>query len=612
MPNPEARLLELLANDASPAELSAVGADPTARDHALRIRSAAERRKRREAELTALVETARELTSTADTDSVLTAIVRRARALIGSDLAYLSFVDSEQGHTSMRAADGVLSATLMNVKWEPGEGMGGMVAETRKPYWTADYINDPRFRHARSIDGAVDDEGIVAICATPLTVGDDLVGVLFAADRSPRPYSHDEVALLGSFAALAAVSLVQAQQRTDTARALDALSEAHETVRRQAEGVERAAAAHDRFVEVILGGGGTDDITGAMVSLLGGWAVLVDDEGRARSTSGPAPQQDSPEVAEAMTLAHDITRLTRVRNNTWAVPVTGGQQLLGHLVIGSHAELDSSDQRTIERAAVVTALVLLFERSQAETRQQLRTDLVSDLVRQRGDEESRAEAVRQHGFDPSQPYCLLVARSDATTPRRSLVLSVAAALGDAALVGEANGDIVSLVHSDDPAAAAKDLAGRLSRRTRVTVGAAGPITGVSQVAVAHDEASRTVAALLALGHEGTGGAADDLGFAGLIVGSAPDVRAYVQTVLGPVLAYDAQRGTDLMETLDAYFAAGSSPRHTATALHVHVNTVAQRLDRVSTLIGPDWQQPQRALEVQLALRLRHLTAASGR
>ncbi|MCE1177502.1 MAG: helix-turn-helix domain-containing protein [Micrococcales bacterium] len=612
MPNPEARLLELLANDASPAELSAVGADPTARDHALRIRSAAERRKRREAELTALVETARELTSTTDTDSVLTAIVRRARALIGSDLAYLSFVDSEQGHTSMRAADGVVSATLMNVRWEPGEGMGGLVAESRKPYWTADYINDPRFRHARSIDGAVDDEGIVAICATPLTVGEDLVGVLFAADRSPRPYSHDEVALLGSFAALAAVSLVQAQQRTDTARALSALSEAHQTVRRQADGVERAAAAHDRFVAVILGGGGVDDITGALVSLLGGWAVLVDDEGRARSTSGPAPQQDSAEMTAALTLAHDISRLTQVGEGTWAVPVTGGQQFLGHLVIGSHAELDSSDQRTIERAAVVTALVLLFERSQAETRQQLRTDLVSDLVRQRGDEESRAEAVRQHGFDPSAPYCVLVARSDATTPRRSLVLSVAAALGDASLVGEANGDIVSLVHSDDPAAAARELAGRLSRRARVTVGGSGPVTGVSQVANAHDEATRTVAALLALGHEGSGGAADDLGFAGLIVGSAPDVRAYVQAVLGPVLAYDAQRGTDLMETLDSYFAAGSSPRHTATALHVHVNTVAQRLDRVSTLIGPDWQQPQRALEVQLALRLRHLTAASGR
>jgi len=41
-------------------------------------------------------------------------------------------------------------------------------------------------------------------------------------------------------------------------------------------------------------------------------------------------------------------------------------------------------------------------------------------------------------------------------------------------------------------------------------------------------------------------------------------------------------------------------------LHVHVNTVTQRLDRVGQLLGPQWQRPERALEVQLALRLHRL------
>jgi DNA-binding PucR family transcriptional regulator len=37
-----------------------------------------------------------------------------------------------------------------------------------------------------------------------------------------------------------------------------------------------------------------------------------------------------------------------------------------------------------------------------------------------------------------------------------------------------------------------------------------------------------------------------------------------------------------------------------------VNTVAQRLERVGRLLGPDWQTPARALEIQLALRLHRL------
>ncbi|MER5812750.1 helix-turn-helix domain-containing protein, partial [Streptomyces sp. NPDC002033] len=29
------------------------------------------------------------------------------------------------------------------------------------------------------------------------------------------------------------------------------------------------------------------------------------------------------------------------------------------------------------------------------------------------------------------------------------------------------------------------------------------------------------------------------------------------------------------------------------ALHVHVNTVVQRLERIGRLLGPDWQDPGR-------------------
>jgi DNA-binding PucR family transcriptional regulator len=68
----------------------------------------------------------------------------------------------------------------------------------------------------------------------------------------------------------------------------------------------------------------------------------------------------------------------------------------------------------------------------------------------------------------------------------------------------------------------------------------------------------------------------------------------------------ARRGTDLAGTLSAWFAAGGSHRHAAEALHVHVNTVVQRLERVGSLLGAGWGEPERALEVQLALRLHRL------
>lgn len=81
---------------------------------------------------------------------------------------------------------------------------------------------------------------------------------------------------------------------------------------------------------------------------------------------------------------------------------------------------------------------------------------------------------------------------------------------------------------------------------------------------------------------------------------------FVRSVLGPVVDYDARRGTALADTLAAYFGTGASPSRTAEAMHIHVNTVTQRLDRIARLLGEGWSEPERALEIQLALRLHRL------
>ena len=101
-----------------------------------------------------------------------------------------------------------------------------------------------------------------------------------------------------------------------------------------------------------------------------------------------------------------------------------------------------------------------------------------------------------------------------------------------------------------------------------------------------------------------------LGLARLLLGQngPEELDAFIESQVGPVLAYDERRGTELVGTLEAWFAAGARPAETAKRLHVHPNTVAQRLDRIGTLLGDDWRDPARGLDVQLALRLCRLRA----
>ncbi|MGH3463974.1 MAG: GAF domain-containing protein, partial [Kribbellaceae bacterium] len=207
-------LLRLLADDAPAADVTRAAeqlaaddpvAGATARDLAVRVRASMDASKRREAELSALVDVARELASVRDPGGVLDTIVHRARTLVGTDVAYLTLYDEARGDTYMRATDGSVSAAFQQLRLPLGAGLGGLVAETRTPYWTDDYPSDERFRHTTMIDSAVGEEGLVAICGTPLIVDGSFVGVLFASNRTKRPFSRDELSLLGSLAALASV-----------------------------------------------------------------------------------------------------------------------------------------------------------------------------------------------------------------------------------------------------------------------------------------------------------------------------------------------------------------------------------------------------------------------
>ncbi|MET9857599.1 helix-turn-helix domain-containing protein, partial [Streptomyces sp. NPDC006450] len=159
---------------------------------------------------------------------------------------------------------------------------------------------------------------------------------------------------------------------------------------------------------------------------------------------------------------------------------------------------------------------------------------------------------------------------------------------------------------------ARSLAAELGQAvgTPVTVGSAGPAGDPGGLPGVYAEALRCLRALHALGHTGHGAALPDLGFVGLLLGDHGDVGGYVDQVLGPVIDYDAQRGTELVRTLQAYYVHGASLSKAKDALHIHVNTVVQRLDRIRRLLGEDWNSPARALELQLALRL-HLLANSG-
>ncbi|OEU87469.1 diguanylate phosphodiesterase [Streptomyces abyssalis] len=597
---------------ASPGELAAL---ESGKLQALRIRAELEGRRRREAELTALIETVHDLAGLRDLDDVLRAIVQRARSLLGTEVAYMTLTDHERGDTYMRVTEGSVSARFQQVRLGMGEGLGGLVAQTARPYVTDNYPADERFRHTGAIDAAVGEEGLIAILGVPLLLGGrDVIGVLYAADRRARVFEREQIALLGSFAAHAAVAIDTARLLSETRDAMAELETANETM-------ERASDVHDRLTELVLRGGDVTDVAAAVSEVLAGRVEFVE----------PATASARPAVERSRSAGYAMRD-----GGTWVTAVSAGGELLGALVLHGHPALDPVDQRTFERAAMVTSLLLLARRSAGEAEQRVRGELLDDLLDSTSHDPRllRDRAARLQA-DLDAPHVLLSARLEGhpeweknaggekeESLGRQRLWAAASHLAATrhGLAAARDGGIVLLLPlpaGGTPSGTAQDIAPQLghSAGAPVTVGASAPVPAPAAVsgavAAAYPEARRCVDALRLLGRSGQGAAAEDFGFIGMLLTDSRDVGSFVRRTLGPVLDYDARRGTDLVATMDAYFACGMSPARAKDELHVHVNTVAQRLERVARLLGDDWQSPERALETQLALRLNRLAGAVG-
>jgi DNA-binding PucR family transcriptional regulator len=621
-----AAFLELLAREAATVEFEgplvaarAAGAPPEqlaeleeAKVLALRVRGLLERRRQREMELSGLYDTASDLAGLRDLDAVLRAIVHRARHLLSTDIAYMTLNDDEQGDTYMRVTDGSVSARFQKLRLPMGTGLGGLVAQSGTPYATADYFSDTRFRHLGEIDEGVREEGLVAILGVPLRLGSRVIGVLYAANRSARPFAREEVALLGSLGAHAAVAIDTARLLMETQAALRELSAANETIQAHSVSVERAAAAHDRMTGLVLRGGGVEDVAAAVTEVLGGDLLVLDAQGRPVAMVGDVEEPAPEAIAASRAGGHAVRR-----GDSWVAAVVAGAEDLGALVLRPARQLVDADQQILERAALVTALLLLFRRTAAEAEGRVRGELLDDLLaRPSRDLAGLRDRARRLGLDLEAPQILVTVAAEAPVAR---VLSwagtyVAARSG---LAGARDGRVLLMLPGNDPGAAARAVVKELSRMLGrpVTAGAGGPATGPEELAEASQEAERCIAALVALGRTGEGASSADLGFVGLLLGAVneqgqSDVQRFISSAIGPVIEYDSRRGTTLVATLEAYFGSGGSLARAGERLHVHVNTVTQRLDRVAQLLGPDWQQPQRSLEIQLALRLHRLRASS--
>ncbi|MQA13514.1 MAG: GAF domain-containing protein [Pseudonocardiaceae bacterium] len=580
-----------------------------------RIRAHLSRAERRRNELAALFASSRELAEQREVGPLLRRLTRRAHDLLGADLTWLAEIDPGSGELVVKTTTGTVSSELEGVRVQPGLGMAWFVAAHRRAHSTTQYHVDPGFPHDDGADRALAAEGVVSALAVPLVTGEDVIGTLFVAVRHEAEFQVDQVTLLTAFADHAAVILQGARLLTQARDLADEAEDSRRQLSRHVAAMERAHANHAELTDCVLRGEDAVQVAATLGRAMKRHVMILDDE---RAPYGEShvgfPGEDSwrhPAVDGALTESRRTGRFVPISSPQVAgvVAVVAGGTFLGALLIAHDTSaLGPVEHKTIEDAARIMALLRLKQDALADAEERVRGELLGDLVdSEAADLDELRRRARARGTNLDELRRIFVLSVDSGR-RREAIRAVNSLAEGPALVAEHAGAVVMALGKSNPLDVRR-IWERVRTRldTEVLVVEAPTAATCCEVPVRYREARGCLALLPALGVTDAGTTTTPYSlYARLFEPNAQDIDDFVTATIGPLLHSDRSRGTDLLQTVNTFAECNASKTRTARSLHLHPNTVMQRLERVGKLLGEGWRDPDVFFRIQVAARIDRL------
>jgi purine catabolism regulator len=395
---------------------------------------------------------------------------------------------------------------------------------------------------------------------------------------------------------------------------------------RQFDLLRRGEEIHRRFTELILHGRGVPEILAELADAVSAPVVLEDAAHELVYYVSGAAGDDV--ALSAWADVHRAEARGEAPEGALAVEVRLMDTSWGRLLaLAIEEPLDEFDRVAVERAALAVAIDLLGQQHEEHLRARSRGAFLSDLADGRvedADARRRAEALGLPGAGRGLLLPLgaswrgpraMRAREGLTWTRLSGQLRAALGSGGfGVLIGPRDVDLLvllSLGARTFDEALAEHVAGLfhgvLERRGLGPDDAALAIGAPAETWAAAGQGLRRV--------RRSAGAATALaparwhdarrpGVADLLhdLREAPELDAFVDEQLGPLLVDGAPRRRVLLETLEAYLAAGGRKAQAARALHLERQSLYLRLRRIEELLGVSLDDEDAVLGLHLAVR----------
>ncbi len=534
---------------------------------------------------------------------LLNRVARTACTLLGYDFCAV-FLPDQSGHAlTIVGSHGLSADYVAQVNADRPillDVHGAEEAPTSVAYRTGEVVALEDIERAPGIGpwgGVAHEQGYRALISVPLRRNGRIVGALNGYHATAHRFDHAEISLVNAMATQVAIALRTAQLRASE----------QDTIRE----LRRAEEVHALLTATALRGEGVAGVAAALAELLGRQVRIEDAYGELLAGTGNVP---TSAVSDADLSTGSV--IADPDGTTVAGVLLDGKVVARICIDAPYGQLSRLDVRATEHAAVVTALELLRARTAAEVEQRLRGSLVADLLStDDADIEALLDRARRLGWDLSGDQHLVAVRCDELsdkdfpTGRSDRLLAatdrLVARVSPRPLAASYRGDLVLVWPkvAGDVAVFAAQLNGAL-----VASGAVSHAFAVVTAAEAPPRLAslyRTLRGALDLGAGSARGVIDlrEVAIDHLLLqlDDPATLREFARATLGAALDYDRRHDTALLRTVRVLLDHDLDRQAAAHALHLHPNTVAQRIRRLEGLTDLRLARPRDLLRLTSAL-----------
>lgn len=410
-------------------------------------------------------------------------------------------------------------------------------------------------------------------------------------------------------------------------------------VDRQFATAERGMQLYQMLAEMSREDQGLDAMTDIISKLTGKAVVVQDKRLDVRAASSPATlSYDLDSIIELLKQREQLPSVlrnrkaaARARQTYWqqvlpenigrlVSPIISGDRARGYIsLLGPADDLDLLDSLAVENGAAACALEMAKAKAVSEAKKALRGDFLEGLLAGTLPQKEIERLEGRLDHNTQQPHAIMVfswgGKQNPSIRRLETAINWLVQSHRRAALIHAYADrhliVFQELKSVEEFDTARDLARRLKEQVLkehpdavLVAGASGPAQSLSEWPRVYNEALQAmqlgkrlnldhIVEFNSLGVYRLLGQLEELG----------QVKEFTQQVIGPLVQYDKQHRSSLVQTIDAYFEHHGNISQTAETLYIHRNTLLYRLERIQELTEHDLNQSNMRLALHLALKI---------